>query len=324
MNFIKKNKNYDYDMTFIPDNQKLIDDFNKIKEIHQKYVSVENMEALEKFINNDKYYLFSKELIKIILSKKINLSDKDDQDIVFRLLKEKADLFFLLQDKDIKLSNSEVFNLVYWVKYNDDLNRLKKDIENISIKSIKKFNFMRIFHTSKDIGLGISIIAAIIITLILGLKSFILLNESYTKNFETEKISLMKNKEKEYTDIFNPNVDEYHPKNKYRKNVVFHINSTIELYKKFEPVIKYKQENTNKNNHYFIKKLDNKLLKNKKIKLENIEEYMLQINNHDKLLEIKNKNITPENTQLFKYSEKLITSDLIITEEELNILKEIK
>jgi hypothetical protein len=355
MNKIMKiNTDTNYNMSFIPDNHNLIDDFTIIKRKLHDVLKFSDIASLEIIIHDDKYFDFASEMVSRLIKVK-NSSEFNKQCADFIFLLRKADLFNTIKSKNSNLSNCLIYNIVHWAKNKKELDKIIKDSKNILLhsKSDYESSFFNygIINGFRELLKTASIFIGFFGAVYLGF----FMNYTYQKAFNPEKFELVKHKEKEYLNTFNQIKDKYNPKNKVDYYV--NVDNVIKNFSRFDPIVKYKKENPSLYNNDFSYNLDNELMKKgfevtiadtnnyilkannykkliddkKQLTKENFEKNNSDLNsfgsfkdNYEKLLKIKKLNLTPENTNIFTYSERLIISDLVITEEELNILKEIK
>jgi hypothetical protein len=276
---------FDYTVSFVTNNVKLINDFNIIKKNLYGALKFDDFISLENIINNDKYFNFASELVSRLIKIK-NISDFNREYVIFRFLVMKADLFNDIQRKNTKLSNLATYNIIYWAKSNRDIDKLIKDSKDFHLRTKSNYECSKFNY---DIIKGAGNIFKDT-TLLLGFLGFVYLcfffNHKYQTTFSPEKFELVKHKEKEYLNTFNQIKEKYNPKNKV--DYYLNVDNVIKNFSRFDPIIKYKKENPSLYNNDFSYNLDKELMKKGfEVTIADTDNYILKANNYKNLIKIK-------------------------------------
>jgi hypothetical protein len=325
-----------YEMCFVSENSVLLDDLNRLILIQGCKISTENYDLLRNMIHEGKNDDFIKETINCLTASSLSYGLTESQSThstlptdVFYYYVEKADMFKSLQGNS-KLNNREIHNILFWPYNEKGLMKLNKDLSNNSIKTLSNYKFSKNKYIAalhlKDIfkfTFGTISTITIFVTLLVAISfGYQYTKAAYYEKFTPEKIELALVKENNFINSFGEHKNN--PKNFYNSPSAS-VHDIIADYTKFEPIILYKKNNTTNDNQNFLAKLDDNLLeKGKKIYKDDIDSYLFEANNYEKLLEIKNKNITDQTSKVFEYTEKAIIQDFKITDDELKLFRDIK
>jgi hypothetical protein len=326
----------DYEMCFVSDNSKLLNKLDLLIKKQGSNIATKNYNLLRNMIVEGKHDDFAKETINHLINADISYSlsslpseHKISPSDIFYYYVEKSEMFKNLKNNS-NFNNPEIYEIIFWFHDKKGLIKVNKDLSDKSINDLSNYRYSKVKHIAKlhikDVFKFWWVSSTVISIFIVGLVGFSYLYEytkgSFYEEFMPEIIELAKTKESNFINSFGEHKND--PKNFYNSYSA-NVHNIIYDYAKFEPIVLYKKNNTTNENKEFISKLDNHLLeKGENLDKNDIDSYLLQANNYEILLNIKNKNITYETTNVFKYTERAIIQDLIITNDELNLFRDIR